>query len=431
MRGIEAALHIWAQVNKGAMVSEALRALGNAVAPADRVLAASLLYGLVRRLSLWQALREKFLLPKPSKFSKHVQAAALLGTAGLLELRTFAPAALISALVDWTKERDPRGGRVVNAVMRRVLEQGPAELKALEADDRLESLCLLSGVPLWVAERWRDQYGLALGRRLVQLNAESGALSLRLSPDAPEDLASRLAGAGQPAVPSPLARCLRLEGSALPSALPGYDEGLITPQSESSMIVGRTAADFAGDCFLDMCAGRGVKTGQIAQLRPDIFVEGWDLSKGRVAAGVREMERLKLNGRVSMRVGDALVLEPERTPDAILVDAPCSGSGTWRRHPEGRWRLSPENLTELSELQYTLLCRAFALVRQGGKVVYSTCSLLGEENEKVVQRALAAVPEMRELGGAYPEGSCARGAGCVIMPETPWTDGFYLAVFSK
>ncbi|MDY3868980.1 MAG: RsmB/NOP family class I SAM-dependent RNA methyltransferase [Pyramidobacter sp.] len=430
MRGIDAALHIWAQVRKGAMVSEALRALGNAVTPADRTLAASLAYSMTRRLSLWQMLREKFLLPKPSKFSKHVQTAVLAGAAGLLELRTFAPAALISALVDWTKARDPRGARVVNAVLRRVLEQGAGVLKQLESDGGLEALCLLSGVPLWAAERWIDQYGDEIGRALVQQNAEPGALSLRRSPNAPADMAVRLEEAGVAVVPSPMAESIRVSGTALPSALAGYAEGFLTPQSESAMAVGKIAADFSGSRLLDMCAGRGVKTGQIAQLRPDVTVEGWDLSEGRVAAGRRDMERLGVSARVFMKNGDALLLQPDIAPDAILVDAPCSGSGTWRRHPEGKWRLEAPSLADLQQLQLALLLRAFSLVKKGGKVVYSTCSLFAEENENVAAQALAASPEIRLTDAACPF-SLPRSAGSVIMPDNPWTDGFYLAAFTK
>ncbi len=429
MRGIEAAMLVWSRVSRGGTVSEDVRVLDD-VSPADRTLAASLCWAAARRLSLWEHLRAKFMKPKPEKFSKSAQAAVLMGAAGLTELRTFAPAVLISSLIDWTKTRDVRGSRVLNAVLRRILEEGPAEIDRLRKAKDLASQCLINGFPLWVAGRLLVQFDEKEGRRLIEMSSGNASLSLRLSPSvSAKKILENLRGASLSVDESPLGESLRINGTALPTSLPGYKEGFITPQSESSIAVGRAAADFSGSFFLDMCAGRGVKTGQILQLRPDIAAQAWDLSKGRVAAGLREMERLNLSDRVTFRQGNALELEPSREPDAILVDAPCSGSGTWRRHPEGKWRLSPQGLDELSRLQCDLLARAFSLVKPGGKVFYSTCSLLAEENELVAERALASFPEMRENDLKINGGR--RSVGRLIMPENEWTDGFYVAAFTR
>lgn len=430
LRGVEAALLIWERVSRGAMVSESLRKLGDRVSPTDRVLAASLCYALARRLSLWTDLRERFMLPRPSRFSRAAQLAVLVGIAGLLELEHFAPAVLISSLVDWTKVRDPRGARVVNAVLRRALEEGPSELERLRGDDSLPSLCLLCGVPTWIGERWTAQFGDEIGRRLIRSHSGAAAMSLRLSPDAPRGLPNQLRQKGLTVSESPLPEGLRIDGSPLPSALPGYDEGWFTPQSESSISVGYAAADFEGSRLLDMCAGRCVKSGQIAQLRPDVSIEAWDLSSGRIAAARHELERLGLSDRVELRVGDALELEPSQAPDAVFVDAPCSGSGTWRRHPEGKWRLTEDGLKALSNLQFRLLTRAFALVRSGGKVVYSTCSLLMEENEEVVAAALKSTGG-RVVDVTLPDETLHVGNGWMFTPNSPWSDGFYLAAFTK
>ncbi len=428
MRGIEAAMLVWSQVSSGGTVSECLRVLDD-ISSTDRTLAASLCWAAARRLSLWEHLRAKFMKPKPEKFSKSAQAAVLMGAAGLIELQSFAPAVLISSLIDWTKSRDMRGARVVNAVLRKIYEDGPAELERLRTSNDLESLCLVSGFPLWVAKRLLVQRGEKEGRRLIEMSSGPASLSLRLSKDAPKIL-QNLRDAGFSVDESPSGESLRINGGALPTSLPGYKEGWLTPQSESSIAVGRAAADFHGTFFLDMCAGRGVKTGQILRLRPDVCAEAWDLSKGRAAAGVREMERLQLSDRVTFCQGNALELVPSRAPDAILVDAPCSGSGTWRRHPEGKWRLTPRGLDDLSRLQCDLLTRAFSLVKPGGKVFYATCSLLAEENELVAERALEICPEMREISKFCIDG-VRRSIGRLIMPENEWTDGFYMAAFTR
>ncbi len=430
MRGVEAALYVWNRAEHGALIAEELRALGGRLSPADLTLATALCYAMCRRLSLWRRLRETFMRPSPRKFSRAAQTAVLCGVCGLAELKNFAPAVLISSLIDWTKSRDPRGARVVNAVLRRAFCETAAELERLERDPSLEARCLLLGVPLWAARLWRDCYGASEAERIASMCAGSPSLSLRLSPSAPPELPRLLARAGRAVSASPLPEGLRVEGTALPTALPGWKEGWFAAQSESSIVAGREAADFEGAYLLDMCAGRGVKTGQIALARPDIRVEAWDLSEGRLSACAREMERLGVGSRVRRKTGDALVLTPDRAPDAVLLDAPCSGSGTWRRHPEGKWRLDAASLGELAAVQERLLERAFALVKPGGKVVYSTCSLFASENERVVARVLPRCPGAREVPPARARGE-RREAGTALLPDTPWTDGFYLAVFVK
>ncbi len=434
MRGIEGALQVWEQVKRGGIVSEALRKKSSAMAPGERTLAASLLYSLVRRQSLWQFFMERFLMPKPSRFSWQVRDAVMMGCAGLMELRTFAPAALIGGLVDWTKKGDFRGSKVVNAVLRKVLEQGPSLMADLVADPSLQSLCLCHGVPLWVGKQWISQYGELAGRRLIVLQRGSSSLSLRITPGASVDLLiDRLREKGQDVELSTMAGSLRMAGSALPVALPGYAEGMITAQSESSMVVGHQFALLCRGNLLDMCAGRGVKTGQVAQLREDSFVEAWDLSEGRVGAGKREMERLGLQDRTLFRCGDALKLEPLTEPQGILLDVPCSGSGTWRRHPESKWRLTPQKLQELTQIQRQLLCRALDIISPGGTVLYSTCSLHRQENENVVKSVMEARPDLEELELSFSQEKVIRGdgAGYVVWPDNPWTDGFYLAALRR
>ena len=422
-------MHIYSKCRSGAVVSETLRALGNALAPADRTLAATLCYAVERRLSLWERLRAMYMQPAPEKFSQAAQDAVLVGAAGLMSLKKFAPPVLISSLIDWTKKYDYRGSRVVNAVLRRVLEQAPDEIERLKRSKRLDALCLTSGFPYWAAVSLCERYGEERGRSLVSLTSGSAAMSLRLSPDAPRTLLDEMAKAGVTAHESPLPECLRLDGTHLPTALPGYAKGLITPQTESSVSVGNEAADFDGKLLLDMCAGRGVKTGQIAQLRPDIRIEAWDLSPARVAAAEREMSRLGVEN-VAFRAGDALTLAPLCAPDAVLVDAPCSGSGTWRRHPEGKWR-PQDALAPMTELQKNLLSRALSLVKRGGKVVYSTCSLFPEENEDVVSSVLADFPRVEEISPGETAGFTPLAHGYASSPDSPWTDGFYIAVFVK
>ena len=134
-----------------------------------------------------------------------------------------------------------------------------------------------------------------------------------------------------------------------------------------------------------------------------------------------------------VRCGDALELEPLSEPSLVMLDAPCSGSGTWGRHPEGKWRVAPEDLEALSSLQVRLLERACGLIPKGGRVIYSTCSLFREENERVVGDVLSRNPQVVEepIGAEGRLFVRGRPFGTYIWPGLPWVDGFYCAVLYR
>lgn len=427
MRGIEAALKVLSAVEKGGFASQKLRDLP--LDAPDRTLAASLVYACLRRAELWRFLAFEYLRPKPEGYSPSVRLALQLGAAGALELKNFAVPALVNGLVDWTKRSDRGGAKVVNAVMRRLLDQGPARLEQLGNDRSLEARSLLFGVPLWAARLFTRDYGSETGDALLKTQQSPVALALRVSrSDLRERVLASLGASGWNASPSDLlSESIRLETTALPPCLPGYDAGLVTPQSETSMSVAHEAAASCPEGrILDMCAGRAVKSGAVLQANVRLTLEGWDLSKPRVLAGMKELTRLNLTGRAKLRTGDALELVPEEAPDAILVDAPCSGSGTWRRHPEAKWRLSESDLASNSALQRRLLDRACRLVKPGGTVIYSTCSLFAAENEAVVSQVIEETPMTVEPLSPSFKFDSLRSPGAVAFPSTPWNDGFYL-----
>lgn len=133
------------------------------------------------------------------------------------------------------------------------------------------------------------------------------------------------------------------------------------------------------------------------------------------------------------KAGNSLELVPDEAPDVVLLDAPCSGSGTWSRHPEGKWKLSASKLRSYSRLQRDLLRRAVDLVAAEGIVVYSTCSMFREENEATVGKVLCSTPDIIEIeidGGDFPL-QRGRPFGYYTWPSSPWVDGFFLCVLMK
>ena len=438
MRGIEAALECRREVRKGAFASEALRKIGGGMESPDRVLASSLLYAASRRESLWKHLLGLFLRKPLHALSAETADALLIGAAGIVELRHFSPNALVSALVGHVKAgRSPHEAGLVNAVLRRVSEEASQVIDRMGRSTDARDQCMIWGIPSWVGRRWGEDWGREEARSLGKLTSMKPYMSLRLN--RPEQAGSLRLGLEQAAIRawhSPLVKSgLRMASNPYPPSLPGYAEGWVTPQTESAMMVVEAFLSIQeGGPVLEMCSGRGVKSGQLLSCLPDgVPLESWELSPGRVAAAKLEMHRIGLSERAFFKVGDALKLEPLQAPRAILLDAPCSGSGTWKRHPESKWRLSPERLTQTAELQSSLLGRAFRLVQPGGVVVYCTCSLFREENEQVVGTALGSVSGIVELPLDFPGGISVRGKpyGRVLWPKLPWVDGFYVAAFMK
>jgi 16S rRNA (cytosine967-C5)-methyltransferase len=225
-----------------------------------------------------------------------------------------------------------------------------------------------------------------------------------------------------------------LESNPYPPDLPGYAEGISTPQGESSIwAVECLLSHWHGGGLLDMCMGRGVKAGHILTFCMDAEIEGWDTSRPRLKTAEEEFRRLGVGGRVRPVCGDAAVMTPGISPTAILLDVPCSGSGTWGRRPEGKWRMTPEKLKAAALLQERLFARAADLLSPGGVLMYSTCSIFREENEKVVGSVMSTRADLVELPirPKSPAQRKGRPYGALMFPESPWLDGFYIAIFKK
>jgi 16S rRNA (cytosine967-C5)-methyltransferase len=362
-----------------------------------------------------------------------------MGIAGALELEHFEPGVLINALVQGVKEsgcgNDADGeSRLVNAVLRAVMSKAPAYIERLSASSAMRDQALVLGIPGWVAAEWSREWGAKEARRLLRLSATPARMAVRLSPGIDRESWIRdCADLG--ARPSEISKfAVLIDATLYPANLKGYAGGASTPQSESSIwAVENMLAVWQGGRLLDMCVGRGIKAGHILSYCEDATVEGWDISSERLGAAASEFERLGVKSRAFLSRGDASVMSPSLPPSAIILDVPCSGSGTWGRHPEGKWRMTPEKLEKMSELQTSLFARAVDIAPPGGVIMYSTCSIFREENEKVVGSVLASRSDLVELP-IRAKSACQRKGrpyGAIMFPESPWLDGFYIAIFKK
>ncbi len=435
MRGIEGALRVLQDVERGELASVSLRRLASKLPSPEMTLAASLVYCTLRKRSLWYEMVRSFLKPAIEGLNGATVNAMLLGAAGMTDLRYFVPMALTNAVVQNVKETvGEREARLVNAVLRRVGESGNDFIRTLSSSCDLKDFAILHGMPPWAAFILKEGVGPQEARKLVRMARIRPYASFRVWPESkiPEVL-ERANAAGYRCWGSPLIPySVRLASSVYPPSFAGYNKGVSTPQGESSMMVGEVVRRlWKRGLVLDMCAGRGIKAGQLAALLPGATLECWEISPGRAKA--LEKERKRLNASWAIRLGDALHLEPPVRPEIVVLDAPCSNSGTWSRHPEGKQRLSAEAVGRVSDLQKLLLRRAISIVAPGGFVVYVTCSLFRRENEEIVSRVLSERNDIYEVPPPISGLRIHRGRpwGVYLWPELPWLDGFYIAVLGR
>lgn len=215
-----------------------------------------------------------------------------------------------------------------------------------------------------------------------------------------------------------------------------WREGRLEVQDLGSQLILESVAIEPGTHWLDACAGAGGKTLQLARrLGPKGKIDAFDIRREALAELERRAKRARAdchslddNGLAGIRVS---LLPPTGSYDGVLVDAPCSGSGTWRRAPHLKWVTTEAQIDEASAKQQRLLGEFSARVRPGGQLVYATCSLSARENEDVAAAFLAAHPDFRAAPLARDFGAQPRGPGHLILPSLHDTDGFFVAAFRR
>ena len=233
----------------------------------------------------------------------------------------------------------------------------------------------------------------------------------------------------------PTAQGLRLPFGTQVESWDAYREGLIEVQDGGSQLACEAVAARAGETVIDLCAGAGGKTLALAAAMANAgTLIAADTDRGRLSRLGPRAER------AGALVAETVLLDPGReldalakwrqSADAVLVDAPCSGTGTWRRNPEARWRLAPSDLERFAKIQTRLLEIADQLVRPGGRLIYVVCSLLDAEGPDQIGAFLAAHPEWHADPPALPLGR-PRGTGMRLTPFHDGTDGFFIARLQK
>lgn len=341
--------------------------LFRALGPRDRALVRAILVTALRfRQTIATLLADRLERPLPPNASA-LQHVLHVAAAQILFLDVPNRAAVDMAVTQ--AKSDPRTARfanLVNAVLRRLAREAEAALPAALARVREASP--------WFADLLQAAYGEERATAILAMHRHEAPVDLTVKQD-PELWASRLGG-------TPLPNgTVRLASSAQPIAeMPGYGEGAWWVQDAAASFPARLFGDVAGKSLADLCAAPGGKTAQLAAARAN--VTALDISANRIARLAANLDRLGLKAELIQ--ADLTKWQPDRAFDAVLLDAPCSSSGTVRRHPDIPWTKTPQDVEKLAGLQRTMLDHAARLVRPGGLLVFSNCSLFPVEGEETV-----------------------------------------------
>ncbi len=383
------------------------------LAPRDRAFARLLAATVLRRLGQIDEVIDG-MLDRPADLSHgRTRHALRLGAAQLLFLAT-PPHAAVSETVALAPQRH-RG--LVNAVLRRVAREGEARAARQDA--------ARANTPGWLWDAWTAAYGEPTARAIAGIHLREPPLDITVR-TAPEVWARRLKAAILPT------GSLRRATAGPVTALPGYDDGAWWVQDAAAALPARLLGDVAGRRVIDLCAAPGGKTAQLAAAGAEVVAV--DSSAERMRRLEANMRRLGLAVRTV--VADARTWRPGRPAELVLLDAPCTATGTIRRHPDVARLKSPEDVARMVEVQDRLLDAAVEMTAPGGRLVYCACSLQPEEGPDRIAALLARGAPVRrravlpaEIGGLA---ECVTAEGDLRtlpahLADAGGLDGFYAA----
>lgn len=323
-------------------------------------------------------------------------------------------------LVQRARKSSARG--FVNAILRRAIVSRPN----LSWEDEVARLSVKTSHPRWILERWINHFGFESAELLAKANNTQPGIAFRLTAKGK---------AGKTAIPGAAPSSIAAGAFTVPRFGPeiaaALEAGLIYLQDEGSMLVGNAVTAVAKGSFLDVCAAPGGKTTQIAANLPRGLRVAGDLHPQRVRKLSETIDSQGVGVELVRYDAEASLPFAKESFDTVLVDASCSGTGTIRHNPELRYFLDADDIVGLSRKQLRILRNASKAVRQGGTLIYSTCSLEPEENEGVANEFLRGSPEF-EKAAPKIDLRCASADGFArTFPHVHGCDGFFIAQFIR
>ncbi len=431
-----AAAEILAALRGGTLLDAAFEKVTTLLDPRDRRWVQELVYGLLRSRGWIDAILAPRITGGLARLDADLGDLLRLGTYQLLSMGSVPAYAAIAQTVELAKRRHGIGAsKLVNAVLRRIdrerdlpsVATPDGTAAALDRNhDLTERLAIRTSHPRWLLERWIAAWGKDATERLTAHNNSEAPIIVRPFGITRDELQEMLLERGVDTIPTPLfGDGLQLPPGVALTQLGAFQRGQLFVQDAGSALVVQYASIPRGDVVADLCAAPGGKT--LALLQAGMRVIATDRSANRLQRLHANLERMHATD-VDVREMDATAPTLEQV-DAILIDVPCTGTGTFRRHPDARWRLRISDIALLPVLQRDILAAASSCVKPGGLLIYSTCSLEREENDAVVNEFLAEddafVLEAPEAG-VVPDAVLDRGM-LRVLPQAHGVDGAFAA----
>lgn len=393
---------------EGAYSSELLHSTRlDPLSPPDRGLCTELVMGVLRWRRFLDESIEAASKKEPARLDAEVRLALEIGIYQLSFLERIPARAAVNESVELVKRARKRSAApFANAVLRKAADQPPRPAKPVSGAGFRELAAAYSH-PAWLVERWCARYGPLAAQHVCEHDQQVPQAALRIEDPAAID---SLLSEGVELAPGSLLSSARRVVRGDITASRAFTSRQVAIQDEASQLVARLVG--RGSRILDCCAAPGSKTAALATSNPEAKITAVELHPHRAQL---------LRERVSRPNIEILAASATELPfgaefDRVLVDVPCSGTGTLGRNPEIKWKLRPEDLADLVARQSSILRAAMRHVAPGGRLVYSTCSLESEENEAVVEQALAGVNDFRVIDAAA-ELEALRSGG-----ELAWND---------
>lgn len=409
----------------------------NVLMQQDSRLFVQLVYGVIQRKLTLDAQLQPFI--KQKKIEPWVQSLLRLSVYQILYLDRIPDHAVVNEAVEIAKLNGHEGiGKMVNAILRNVLRQkGTLPL----AEDTIEQLEIAYSMPKWLIHELLEwlEGDIERLKQLLESLVQVPFLSVRIVEELSKknDIIDQLLQEGVLVEESPLSEYgLRIiSGDVFSTTV--FQQGKLTVQDESSMLVVPLGNLSGKEQVLDACAAPGGKATHIAQLLTSGHLTALDISAKKLHTVQEHLQRIGLEEKVSLFVSDASKYMPKNFVlyDTIYIDAPCSGLGLMRRKPEIKYQKKAEDITALSHIQLSILEHVSSLLKPGGTLIYSTCTLSPQENQQVVQQFLASntsfeIEPIVAQGRLQQQSITAEGF-VQIWPDQYQTDGFFIARLKK